>query len=92
MASYNIKHEHIDGVNRNKPNGGEIILKITRKLGKIKKMQKKSITPNITVLFPLALTVRKALMWFNLMKTAALFQNCFSHSGTFFTVRKAVKW
>ena len=55
-------------------------------------MQKKSITPNKTVLFPRALTVRKALMWFNLMKTAALFQNCFSHSGTFFTVRKAVKW
>ena len=40
LASYNIKHEHIDDVSRNKPNIGEITLKISRKSGKLKKNAK----------------------------------------------------
>ena len=65
MASYNMKQEQIDNVNRNKPNKGKITLTKSRKSGKIKKMPKKSHTPDITIQFPGALRVRNRLMWFN---------------------------
>ena len=45
MASYNMKQEQIDHVNRNKPNKGKITIKKSRKSGKIKKMPKKIAYP-----------------------------------------------
>jgi hypothetical protein len=40
MASFNIKQEHADEVNRNKPNRGKRTLKKSRKSGKMQKNAK----------------------------------------------------
>ena len=65
MASYNMKQEHIDDVNRNKPNRGKITLKKSRKSGEMIKLRKISNNTDITIVFPRSLSVRNTLMWFN---------------------------
>ena len=65
MASYNIKQESIDELSGNKENKGKRTFKKSRKSGKNKKNTKTSHNPDITILFPIALSVSNTLMWYN---------------------------